>query len=449
MFINIPEMEQHENTSSSSSTDSLENQPSFVIDMSNTDIYIENIQVEDNLISYTDNHFMNKANIDLQRIRNLDEKMVSLHISDEELYNQIYRNCDSPITIRGSPPESVYGSNYGSCENSDVEEEPIAKPKKKIAPKEPNPYKKIEYQEFEQSIDKYYDIDTENKLFCEIDIITTYIKGQKNIFIQSKQLSQWQLNCLTIPSLLITAFLSIGTAFIPKEINVMVISVLNGFIALLISLRNYLNLESYTEMYLQLANQYDKMETMLDMTNRSLLFIENETEKKQLVITKIKEIEQKIDELKENNNTIIPAEIISLFPIICHINIFSFINKMETQKKEIIVKLKNIKNEIRYILHKWEKEENNNKKEIRLKEQRRIHFLIDIKNKLKMELSDYQNVYSHIDDLFTREIKRSEKKMNKWGIFYLCFWRITPTKISYKGVNPVLDKYFQHISIDE
>ena len=61
-------------SSSNDSQDSPIHSQSFVIDMSNNDnIVIENIQVEDNLISYTDNHFMNKAQIDLQRIRNLDE----------------------------------------------------------------------------------------------------------------------------------------------------------------------------------------------------------------------------------------------------------------------------------------------------------------------------------------------------------------------------------------
>jgi hypothetical protein len=447
-------------SSSNDSQDSPIHSQSFVIDMSNNDnIVIENIQVEDNLISYTDNHFMNKAQIDLQRIRNLDETLVSLDLTDNsENPDDFYNNCDSPITIHGSPPDSQYGSPIGSCENSDCEmTDQQIEPKQQTIRKRKlsTHYKKLEDSDIEQTMDKYYDIDIDNKLSGEIDILTTYMKGQKNIFIQSKKLSQWQLNCLTIPSLLITAYLSIGTSFIHSDINIMMISILNGIIALLISLTKLLKLESYTETYFQTATQYGKMESMLEMTTSKLVALDNDEDKRKLVLQNIKDIELRINEMKEGNSIIfIPAEITSLFPIICHINIFSFINKMEMHKKELIVKLKDVKNEIRYILHKWDKEDTQNEKYIykksdRIKETKRLKFLYDIKIKLKNELGDYRNVYGHMDNLFTREIKRAERKTNKWGMFYLCCWRITPTYTNYRGLNPILDKYFQYISTDD
>ncbi len=436
----------------STSTDSHDspNGP-FIIDMSNNDIIIENIQVEDNLISYTDNHFTNKANIDLQRIRNLDDNTLSLHFTEDTMYD---RDCDSPITIHGSPPESVYGSNDGSCENSDAEDTSSTVIRNRI--NKPNKSHNYNYiREFEQSTDNHYDID--NKLSGEIDILTTYMRGQKHLFIQSKQFSQWQLNCLTIPSMLITSFLSIGTTFIPEKINLMVISVLNGLIALLIALTKLMKLESSTETYLQLANQYDKMETMLEMTNSKLVLLDNEEDKRKLVLQRIKEVEQRMTEINESNIVFIPAEITALFPIICHINIFSFINKMETQKKEAVIHFNNVKNEIRYILHKWNNEDRKNvdinaskyKKNERAREQNRIQYLNEIKRNLKLDLNDYRNVYGHMDNLFTREIKRVERKTNKCGIFYLCFWRMTQSTTNYRGLNPIIDKYFQYIATDE
>ena len=61
--------------------------------------------------------------------------------------------------------------------------------------------------------------------------------------------------------------------------------------------------------------------------------------------------------MKEVNNVLIPAEMNQIFPIICHVNIFSFIKKLENHRQILILKFKDIQNEIRFILHKWEKEE--------------------------------------------------------------------------------------------
>ena len=456
MFI---ELDPTNHSTASSSTDSNDSPTGpFIIDidMSNNDIIIENVQVEDNLISYTDNHFTNKANIDLQRIRNLDENLLSLNLTTDTMY---VRNCDSPITIHGSPPESVYDSKDGSCENSDVEDNSNIRNR---STNHTQSYKSNKYNynsisniNIEHSMENYYHID--NKLSCEIDILTTYMRGQKHLFIQSKQLTQWQLNCLTIPSILITSFLSIGTTIIPSDINLMVISVLNGIIALLIALTKLMKFESYIETYLQLANQYDKMETILEMTNSKLVLLDNEEDKRKLVLQRIKEIEERMTEINESNNVFIPVEITALFPIICHINIFSFINKMETQKKELVIYFNNVKKEIHYILKKWDNEDRKNvdintsnyKKNERAREENRIQYLYEIKRKIKVDLNDYRNVYGHMDNLFTREIKRVERKTNTCGIFYLCFWRMNQSSTSYRGLNPIIDKYFEYIATDE
>ena len=46
-------------------------------------------------------------------------------------------------------------------------------------------------------------------------------------------------------------------------------------------------------------------------------------------------------------------------PIISHINIFSFIKKIDHHKKALIVKYKDVKNEIRFIMFQWEKQNSN------------------------------------------------------------------------------------------
>ena len=43
-----------------------------------------------------------------------------------------------------------------------------------------------------------------------------------------------------------------------------------------------------------MANQYDKYETILEMTNSKLMLLENEHEKKSLVLDRINDIEKKL-----------------------------------------------------------------------------------------------------------------------------------------------------------
>jgi hypothetical protein len=205
-----------------------------------------------------------------------------------------------------------------------------------------------------------------------------------------------------------------------------------------------------------MANHYDKLETSLELTNSKLLFLEKESEKKILVLNKIKEIEKKMNEIKETNKILIPEEVKTIFPIICNSNIFSFIKKIEIYKKNLIIKFKDVKNEIRYILFK-SKQNNTFETSETLdenKENARLNFLYQVKDKIKTEIIDYRNAYNYIDDLFTKEIKMAETKKNNW-IFYYCFLinfcksKRNPVFVKEKGGNPIIDKYFEFIFVDE
>ena len=318
-------------------------------------------------------------------------------------------------------------------------------------------YKQFAYTDIEKIIDKYYDDDIDNKYSSDIDILTTYMKGQKNLYIHSHRITHQYLNYLRFPALIFTALVTIIAPFIECQPGSGgVISAINAIAAFLMSLINYLKLESSSEMFLQIATQYDKMQSSLEMTNNKLVVLDKEEEQNALVLNKIKEIEKKMIEIKESNTLLIPVEIKLQFPIICHINIFSFIKKIELYKKKLVSKFKDVKNEIRYILYKWEKNvkfgrtDNNNYEHIeRLKEKNRLLFLYDVKKKLKTEILDYRGAYGNIDELFTQEIKRAESiKINWLNCFLYKFGNPTP-KIDFVGINPVVDKYFHFIFADE
>jgi hypothetical protein len=380
----------------SSSSDELEND-SFrrttpINIKHNNNIKIENIAGEQSLIEYTDNHYNSNFK-----------------------YNEHYYCSDSPITM---------SNNNSDDENDDEEKEPSSK------------YKKITYDEMEKIITNYYD--NENKYSNELDILITYLKGQKVLYTYSNRITRWKLNMLTIPSLVFTASIAIFSPFMQNfEWSIELICVLNGLITLLISLVNYLKLESSAEIYLNFANQYDKLETTMEFASNSIAFIEDEKEKKQLVLKKLKEIEKKITEMKESNNILIPGELKILFPVIFNINIFSFIKKIELSKKNLIMKLKNTKNEINYILYKYGTDQS-------IRQKNRLDFLSDSKEKLKLELNHYNNAYSYIDTIFFHETYYGEKLPILY-MYLCCCCKCSKTYETMKNKNPVVDEYLQFI----
>jgi len=394
-------------TASSSTTQSYINSVNININRED-DIEISNIQEENSLIQYTEEHFINKLptyiendGIELQLIRS------NMHFS-----------TDSPVSM--------------SSANSEDENE-----------EHPHQYKKLTYDDVEKTISNYHA--NENKYNSEMDILITYLKGQKILYKYSNRITTWKLNALTIPSIFLTAILAIFTPFIERFTwGIIFIATLNGFITLFISLINYLKLESSAEFYLHIANQYDKLETSVEFTNNKIAFIENEKEQKNLVLKKINELERKLTEIKELNNVLIPNELKKLFPVIFHINVFSFIKKIELSKKKLIMKLKDVKNEMKYILYKWNQTAHREYLE-KSREKHRMDYLFKMKEKMKEEISYYNNAYSCLDTIFANETYYVEKHNLFLSLFF------SKKKNNYDDIklqNPVINNHLKFILDD-
>jgi len=361
---------------------------------------------ENNVHTYTDQHFIHKLNADLELLR---------------INNGIYES-NSPIIM----------SNENSDNSDDELDIEYIDNNHIYSNSEKNALKKLTFREVKKSINKYYEVD--DKYSNELDILTTYLKGQKNLYIKSRTITQTKLNMLMIPSLIGTAIISICAPIIqPYSWSGAFISGLNAVVALCISFVHYLKLESSSELFLFLMNQYDRLESSIEFTNNKIAFFENEKEKTDLVLSKMKEVEKKINEIKETTTIFIPNEVKQIFPIICNVNIFSFIKRIEVYKQNLLVKFKDIKNEILYIQWKWgEKIEN--------KEQKRLDFLLKMKEKIKDEILQYKNAYGCIDELFMREIKQADNTT----LLYIWFWKKPTIGVKY-AENHALKEYFSTI----
>ena len=420
---------------------------------------ISNVEEELGLTQYTDNHFTSITNKDLERVRN--SYTAPLTQNEENLI--IYKSSSN------SPVLSVLDSNRGSRSNSDDEPEAnVSRNNTDISYRtyHKRRYNKLNYRDVERSIGKYYKQNQSNALYSnEMDILTTFVKGQKHLYIQSKLLTQQKLNCLVFPAIIISAVITILSPFVEcKSWNVGIISGLNAIVTLFISLMNLLKYESSTEMYSLLASLFDNIETSIELTGRKLTIMqEQDTDTSQVVLSKFNEVETKISDYKLTNAVLIPEEIKRLFPIISHINIFAFIKKTDLHRKMLIEKLRDIKNEIYFILYKWEKEEKYAQKHNlavpapispalrattqRERERERLTYLYILKDTTKNEIIEFQNTYSVMDTIFNREISGAERHQNKWWGYLLCYYCKPPTP-SYDyldGITPILAEYFSNI----
>jgi hypothetical protein len=137
-------------------------------------------------------------------------------------------------------------------------------------------------------------------------------------------------------------------------------------------------------------------------------------------LKQIQDVEKKIEEIKLWNSLFIPDEVRRTFPIICNINIFSFIKRIETNRRSLIIRLKDVKNEIRYIFHLRKLRSHGLKtasQDMEERENCRLKLLLEVKDKTIEELMKYRSVYSKIDEMFTREIHIANS-ISLWSLFY-------------------------------
>jgi hypothetical protein len=393
----------------------------------------------------------NKENIliEFESIKEIDDMPIypqpNVEIIDDDLQTNMYQS-NSPITMSETSDNEMENSD-NSDYNSGSDDELLKairtdRIRNQVHSNNHQSFRLKAYNDIEKSLSKYYEEDS--KYSSKMDILITFMKGQKNIFTQSKYITEKKLNCLMIPILIFSAGMAVFAPFIQNyNWSGGFISGLNIIITTFVSMMNYMKYETHVEMYLQLANHYDKMEISLEMTNSQLLFIENEKEKNDLVLSKIKEIEMKMNELKEVYNILLPREIKHMFPIICNLNILSLIKKMETYRKSLIHKFKDVKNEIRYILYKWKKENQTIDNAQQTKEKNRLIFLYEIKEQIKDEFIESKKIYDYVEDVFTKEIKNAEYNIHLW---FWCCWN--KKSINKNDIHPLLNKHFHFIFED-
>ena len=140
--------------------------------------------------------------------------------------------------------------------------------------------KKLTVKKMKKIIKHNYPIKFSRRLSSNLDIISSYLKGQKIIYIESKNYTSFWLYVLMLPAIILSAICSIIQQF-PLEnytgYSTLLLSGSNGILTCLLSVISFMKLEAAAEAYKLTAHQYDKLQSTVEFfSGRILLFYQGD-----------------------------------------------------------------------------------------------------------------------------------------------------------------------------
>lgn len=252
----------------------------------------------------------------------------------------------------------------------------------------------------------------EGLLSSTLDVLSQYMRGQKLLYLESKSYCEFYLYRLMIPTIFIsTACSVVGGIMSNSAIASMAVAAANGFNTLLLAIINYFKLDARAEAHRMTAYSFDQLISECEFTSGKILLsnlvkdehLRKDAEEFDLKYVQdfISELEQKVKEIKQKNQFIIPDIIRHRYKNVYYTNVFALVNQAQIQ--EMIMA-----NQLKLACNAFTEVENRI-----IKGDRRPEVYIDYNMKLKQKNDLIEKILEHRQNLLTfDQVLRHELKKN-------------------------------------
>ncbi len=323
---------------------------------------------------------------------------------------------------------------------------------------------KISFRKLKRKIHRQYDMNIVHKYSTALDVFVRYIQCYHILYSESSYYCNCKLNMFMLPCMFLSTTCSVMASFKFNKIReTLLLSILNGIIAFLLAIINYLKLDANAEAHKISAYQYSKLKAQIEFNSGETLLQDNDpflsdnhyvteqmkqwdkhnktllspeifdkerarkydelmtlkTQKEKQFIEKVEKImvgiKESLKNIEDNNHFALPKHIINKYSTIYNMNIFLYIKSIDTYKNVLLNDLRNVKNEIRF----YNKYMQNKDLQMNDSIKEKYIQLYKQKNYLLRDFFELNKGYTLIDSMLQQEIINIELYNKYWILFFV------------------------------